>query len=358
MAQQEAQQRFQQQAKQRRQTQLGDEEVEAHVDNFINSEDLSSDDIIEHIQATKSESFVIYIVVILCQFVPKHFRRSTECMHCQKENPDGLINCGSCMQAVHMACHNPRLAEKPNIFLCEKCVTRQNADVLPNTLPGFGGVRIHHPLPILLSHSQQIHPTNGVPHSQQIRPTNASQTATAATASSATTSAAGRKRKSIPLDLHANPVYVESMNGKHRVVSQNHGRNWVNADSNTVFGDVAKAPPKMAWHQRSPLGDKIGPGNRDYENMSRLDAFLLMFPPAQLEHCRKLTETKLKGTNPEEKLTTQELVRWMGICLLITRINYTGRRGVYPATTLEADSSEKDEGRGKGRGSQICPRAL
>ena len=116
------------------------------------------------------------------------------------------------------------------------------------------------------------------------------------------------------------------MNGKHRVVSQNHGRNWVNADSNTVFGDVAKAPLKMAWHQRSPLGDKIGPGNRDYENMSRLDAFLLMFPPAQLEHCRKLTETKLKGTNPEEKLTTQELVRWMGICLLITRTNYTGRR--------------------------------
>ena len=75
---------------------------------------------------------------------------------------------------------------------------------------------------------------------------------------------------------------------------------------NTVFGDVAKAPPKMAWHQRSPLGDKIGPGNRDYENMSRLDAFLLMFPPAQLEHCRKLTETKLKGTSISVTLSKRD----------------------------------------------------
>ena len=62
------------------------------------------------------------------------------------------------------------------------------------------------------------------------------------TASSVTTSAAGCKIKSIPLDLHAKPVYVESMNGNHRVVSQNRGRNWVNADLNTVFGYVAKAP--------------------------------------------------------------------------------------------------------------------
>ena len=69
------------------------------------------------------------------------------------------------------------------------------------------------------------------------------------------------KRKSPPLGLHVNPIYVESQRGEYRVVSLNHGRKWMHTDSTTIFGDVSEAPPQMAWHQKSLFGDTIGPGN-------------------------------------------------------------------------------------------------
>ena len=71
-----------------------------------------------------------------------------------------------------------------------------------------------------------------------------------------------------PLDLYVSPIYTESKNEKQRVGSENHGQKWVNADLTTVLGDVAKAPSQMAWHQKSLFGNRIGPGNGDYDNMS------------------------------------------------------------------------------------------
>ena len=74
-------------------------------------------------------------------------------------------------------------------------------------------------------------------------------------------------------------MYVQSQNGKHHVVSINHGRKWVNADKTTVFGDVTKTPVDTPWFQKGPMGDKVGPGNPEFGEMSRLDSWLLMFPP-------------------------------------------------------------------------------
>ncbi|KAL9179705.1 hypothetical protein ACHAXT_008995 [Thalassiosira profunda] len=124
----------------------------------------------------------------------------------------------------------------------------------------------------------------------------------------------------------AGMAFVAGENGQHRVVSINHGTKWTAASSQTVYGDVVKTPPSMPWYQMTPLGDKVGPGARDFESMSRLDAFLLMFPPAQLDLVQKLTEEKLRAKNPEDRLTKQELIKFFGICLLITRTNYSGDR--------------------------------
>ncbi|KAL9183975.1 hypothetical protein ACHAXT_002061 [Thalassiosira profunda] len=121
-------------------------------------------------------------------------------------------------------------------------------------------------------------------------------------------------------------LFVAGENGKHRVVSINHGTKWTAASSQTVYGDVVKTPPSMLWYQMTPLGDKVGPGARDFESMTRLDAFLLMFPPAQLDLLQKLTEEKLRAKNPDDRLTKQELIKFFGICLLITRTNYSGDR--------------------------------
>jgi|SaaInl74LU_5_DNA_1037368.scaffolds.fasta_scaffold28653_3 hypothetical protein len=59
--------------------------------------------------------------------------------------------------------------------------------------------------------------------------------------------------------------------------------------------------------------------------MTRLQALLLMWPPKHLELVLELTNQNLKAAWKQE-LTEQELVKWLGVCLLITRLDYFGSR--------------------------------
>jgi hypothetical protein len=43
------------------------------------------------------------------------------------------------------------------------------------------------------------------------------------------------------------------------------------------------------WHQKCPLGEMISPGSTEFEDMTPLEAFLLMMPPDQLKLILKLT---------------------------------------------------------------------
>ena len=137
--------------------------------------------------------------------------------------------------------------------------------------------------------------------------------------SSSSTAAAG-------VDLNANPQFVQGKNGMHRVVSINNGRKWVNADNLSVFGEVTELPKINAWYQKTPTDERVAPGNANFAGMSRLDAFMLMMPPTALEQSRHLTEQKLRKKKPHDKLTTQEWIKFLGVCLLMTRIKFNGRR--------------------------------
>eukprot|EP00984_Skeletonema_dohrnii_P016604 scaffold7422_cov73-Skeletonema_dohrnii-CCMP3373.AAC.4 len=57
------------------------------------------------------------------------------------------------------------------------------------------------------------------------------------------------------------------------------------------------------------------------------EALLLMWPPKpkHLELVLELTNPNLKAAGKQE-LTEQELVKWLGACLLITRLDYFGSR--------------------------------
>jgi hypothetical protein len=72
-------------------------------------------------------------------------------------------------------------------------------------------------------------------------------------------------------------------------------------------------------------GERIVMGNLDFEDMSPLDAFLHMMPPEQLTLVLELSNERLAAKGKKE-LTHQELLWWIGVCILISSINFLGDR--------------------------------
>lgn len=176
-------------------------------------------------------------------------------------------------------------------------------------------------------------------------PDGAPATAASSQQQSRRRSSGGRQQQQ-PHDLVNNPITVEHASGsKHNVVAMNpnpDGREWVVADNDCVQGDITGGPPVISWYQKGPLGDKVCPNNPqfngDTRKMSRLEALLLMWPPQHLELVLELTNKNLTAAGKPE-MTKQELVKWLGLCLLITRVRET-RSGVV--TPTELDSVEED----------------
>ena len=93
-----------------------------------------------------------------------------------------------------------------------------------------------------------------------------------------------------------------------------------------ITGDIANEPSANCWwYQKGPNGDKIAPGNRDFEDMMPLKAFLHMMPPEQLTLMLELTNERVMEKGKQE-MTRQELLRWLGVCILIGSIKF-GVRG-------------------------------
>lgn len=113
---------------------------------------------------------------------------------------------------------------------------------------------------------------------------------------------------------------------KHRVVAIAHEQKWVVGDAKTITGEVASDPPSThRWHQVAPTCERIHPANPEFEDMSVLNAFLLMMPSKQLKLMLELTNERLVAKRKAE-MDCQELLRWIGVLVLITTINYPGDR--------------------------------
>ena len=107
-----------------------------------------------------------------------------------------------------------------------------------------------------------------------------------------------------------------------------HKQKWVVVSDTMITGNVAEEPlSSRQWHQKGPSGERIVPGYPDSKDMSLLNAFLHMMPPEQttlvLELSNKRLAVKVKGN---KELTRQELLRWIGVCILISSINFCAYR--------------------------------
>jgi hypothetical protein len=134
-----------------------------------------------------------------------------------------------------------------------------------------------------------------------------------------------KKKASKPVDLHASPMWVSTTNlKKHCIVAIAHKQKWVVSNADTITGDVANEPSSNhQWSHKEPFGKRIAPGNPEYIDMLPLKAFLHMMPPAQLALMLELTNARL-AAKQKRKMTCQELLQWIGVCMLIASINFHG----------------------------------
>ena len=181
------------------------------------------------------------------------------------------------------------------------------------------------------SATSSVHTLSTSRASSVVSSTTSSSSAAASTAAppsdpSAVPPSTQGKRKRGDIDLDETPMFVDDVNGRrHRVVDIAHGKKWVVGDASSIFGDVAKGKPSKQWYQKGPCDEKVYPGNKEFEEMTPLESYLMMYPKAQLELCITETNKNLTAAG-HAPIDMQELLRWQGICLLITRTNYNGKR--------------------------------
>jgi hypothetical protein len=118
------------------------------------------------------------------------------------------------------------------------------------------------------------------------------------------------RRTAKPVNLRATPLYsVTTDTTRHRIVAIAHEQRWVNGNAETITGDVASEPSSnWPWSQTGPTGEKIGPGNPDFEDMSILEAFLRMMPPEQLALVQQLTNERLAAKEKRASQNRKRLV--------------------------------------------------
>jgi len=121
---------------------------------------------------------------------------------------------------------------------------------------------------------------------------------------------------------------------KHHIRAIAYQQKWVTGNAETIIGNVANKPmPGCQWYQRGPFGKRIAPGNPDFAEMSPLAAFVHVMPLEQLDLMLELTNKRL-AAKAKKELTRQELLRWIGVCMLIASINTSsGRAAALPPST-------------------------
>jgi Transposase IS4 len=106
-----------------------------------------------------------------------------------------------------------------------------------------------------------------------------------------------------------------------------HGMEWFFDDANTVH-DIGGRVPSRRWHIKTPIGDHLSFGSNITKRMSRLDVFLLMFPPNQLDVMCRETNIILDFYH-KPKTTKCELLKFFGIIILATRYEFQSRRNLW-----------------------------
>jgi hypothetical protein len=92
-----------------------------------------------------------------------------------------------------------------------------------------------------------------------------------------------------------------------------------------IKGDV----PPRSWAVRTSVGDMLGPGSDVGAHRSRLDYFLLMFPPLQLNEIVRLTNIHLLKKKKKKLTSIGEVIKMFGVLILSTRYEFGSRSSLW-----------------------------
>ena len=138
---------------------------------------------------------------------------------------------------------------------------------------------------------------------------------------------------------HETPPHIAILTDQERQIGQvtasAHSKNWysndelLRSDETEINGHVRK----RNWYIRGAVENIYSGGNLD-RRYSRLDIFLLMFPPNQITLMLQQINFQMQkcpGNNPE--LTRRELLRFFGVLLLITKYEFADRASLWATTS-------------------------
>ena len=112
-----------------------------------------------------------------------------------------------------------------------------------------------------------------------------------------------------------------------------HGCKWFKDDEATKQ-DIGGRVPFREWSQKTAVGEEITAGCDVNCRRSRLDFFLLMFPPTQLQEMCRLTNFQLNKKEGRET-TIGEILKFFGIMILATRFEFQSRASLWSNVTTE-----------------------
>ena len=103
-----------------------------------------------------------------------------------------------------------------------------------------------------------------------------------------------------------------------------HGRDWYTADTDTTR--KMKKVPLRQWAVKDAFGEKVYPGTN--RNLSRLDAFMMLFPREQFNAMIEMTNRNLAKEGLDQT-TLGELVKFIGVIIMMTRVKMRVRRDLW-----------------------------
>jgi hypothetical protein len=128
-----------------------------------------------------------------------------------------------------------------------------------------------------------------------------------------------------------------------------HDCEW-NEDDNAVKLPVNGLTQTRTWHAKDSLGSVYDDGcDPNGAKHSRLDYFLLMFPPKALTNIVDLTNHMLQA-NGHQATTTEEVIKFFGLIILATRFEFGHRASLWSAHSISRWHKSPEFGRsGMGR---------
>ena len=112
-----------------------------------------------------------------------------------------------------------------------------------------------------------------------------------------------------------------------------HGTEWFGDDTAVLQTLNARPCPPTTWTAKDSMGQRHEPGSDKHRRLSRLDYFMMMFPPKQLSLMLVLTNLSLRAADPRLKATTKgELLKLFGVMILTTKYEFTTRASLWSTT--------------------------